>query len=105
MAASADYDAPRWPLSDDASNDSLQILTGRATNTRSGPVDADETDLNEALELPGADLSNLLLERELTVRVVPMQTAEFACASCFLITPRTRLAHSKAGRLICRDCA
>ena len=51
-------------------------------------VDVDETDFNENLELPGADLSG----EELTVRVLPKQEDEFTCSSCFLVQHRTRLA-------------
>jgi hypothetical protein len=102
--ARTDYDAPRRTQTEDTDDDSLQALNARRTDTQSSAVDVDETDLNEALELPGADLSNLS-EDELTVRVVPQQADEFTCASCFLVHHRSRLARETRGQIICRDCA
>jgi hypothetical protein len=102
MAVATDYDAPRRTQTEDTDDDSLQALNPRRTDTQSG--DVDETDLNEALELPGADLSNLS-EDELTVRVVPQQADEFTCTCCFLVHHRSRLARQTRGQIICRDCA
>lgn len=105
MTASADYDTPRQrPTMEDGEDDSWRIPRAGGADIRSGAVAIDETDLNEA-ELPGADLSNLLFEQELSVRVVHMQADEFTCSHCFLIYPRARLAPNRQGRLICRDCA
>jgi hypothetical protein len=95
-----DYDAPR-KTDDDLSEDSLEELKNRRMDTSSGIVDVDETDLAESLELPGADLSN----EELSVRVLPRQSDEFTCSSCFLVHHRSQLASEKNGQLICRDCA
>ena len=81
-----DYDAPRRTETDDVSEDSLEELKARR---------------NEALELPGADLSG----EELSVRVVPKQADEFTCSSCFLVQHRSRLASEKNGVMICTDCA
>jgi hypothetical protein len=100
MAVATDYDAPRRTQTTD--DDSLEALNARRTDTQS--VDVDETDLNEALELPGADLSNLS-EDELTVRIVPQQADEFTCTSCCLVHHRSRLARETRGQIICRDCA
>ncbi len=104
MAVATDYDAPRRTQTEDTDDDSLEALNARRTDTQSSAVDIDETDLNEALELPGADLSNLS-EDELTVRVVPQQADEFTCTSCFLVHHRSRLARQTRGQTICRDCA
>jgi Domain of unknown function (DUF4193) len=38
------------------------------------------------------------------VRVVPKQSDEFTCSSCFLVQHRTRLALHKGDQLICADC-
>jgi Domain of unknown function (DUF4193) len=95
-----DYDAPR-KTDEDLSEDSLEELKNRRMDKSSGVVDVDETDLAESLELPGADLSN----EELSVRVLPRQSDEFTCSSCFLVHHRSQLAAEKNGRLICRDCA
>src|SRR5271156_2992005 len=99
-----DYDAPRRGDVDELSEDSLEELKARRAEAQSGAIDVDETELNESLELPGADLSSLSGE-ELTVRVIPKQEDEFTCSSCFLVHHRSRLAREKNGQLICRDCA
>ena len=96
-----DYDQPRRNESDDLGEDSLEELKARRAEAQASSVDVDETDLNEALELPGADLSG----EELTVRVLPKQSDEFTCSSCFLVHHRSRLARERNGQLICRDCA
>ncbi|WP_116951499.1 DUF4193 domain-containing protein [Jiangella endophytica] len=95
-----DYDAPR-KTDEDLSEDSLEELKNRRMDKSSGIVDVDESDLNESMELPGADLSN----EELAVRVLPRQADEFTCSQCFLVHHRSQLAKEKDGMLICRDCA
>ncbi|RBY90584.1 DUF4193 domain-containing protein [Blastococcus sp. TF02A-26] len=96
-----DYDAPRRNEADELGEDSLEELKARRAEAQSSSVDVDETDFNENLELPGADLSN----EELTVRVLPKQEDEFTCSRCFLVQHRTRLASSRGDQLLCRDCA
>ena len=96
-----DYDAPRRSEVDELGEDSLEELKARRAEAQSGSIDVDEAELNENLELPGADLSG----EELTVRVVPKQEDEFTCSSCFLVHHRSQLASDKGGRLICRECA
>ena len=98
-----DYDAPRRGDVDELSEDSLEELKARRAEAQSGSIDVDETDLNESLELPGADLSSLSGE-ELTVRVLPKQDDEFTCSSCFLVHHRSRLARHRNGQFTCRDC-
>ncbi|NEE01422.1 DUF4193 domain-containing protein [Phytoactinopolyspora halotolerans] len=95
-----DYDAPR-KTEEDISEDSIEELKTRRMDTSASMVDIDESDLNEALELPGADLSN----EELAVRVLPRQADEFTCSQCFLVHHRSQLAKEDNGRFICRDCA
>jgi hypothetical protein len=99
-----DYDAPRRGEVEEMGEDSLEELKARRAEAQSGTIDVDETELNESLELPGADLSSLSGE-ELTVRVLPKQADEFTCASCFLVHHRSRLARTRNGQPICRDCA
>jgi hypothetical protein len=99
-----DYDAPRRGDVDELSEDSLEELKARRAEAQSASIDVDETELNEALELPGADLSSMSGE-ELTVRVVPKQDDEFTCSRCFLVHHRSRLARQRNGQFICRDCA
>ena len=96
-----DYDAPRRGEADDLGEDSLEELKARRAEAQSGSIDIDETELNESLELPGADLSG----EELTVRVVPRQADEFTCAKCFLVHHQSQLAYERNGQSICRDCA
>jgi hypothetical protein len=95
-----DYDQPRRNEADELGEDSLEELKARRAEAQAGTVDVDEADLNEALELPGADLSG----EELTVRVLPKQSDEFTCSSCFLVHHRSQLESDKGGRLICKEC-
>ncbi|CEA07887.1 hypothetical protein BN1051_01213 [Arthrobacter saudimassiliensis] len=95
-----DYDAPR-KSEEDIKEDSLEELKTRRTETRSAVVDEDEAEAADAYELPGADLSG----EELLVRVLPAQSDEFTCASCFLVRHRSQIAAEKDGLLYCSDCA
>ena len=96
-----DYDAPRRSEADELGEDSLEELKARRAEAQSASVDVDETDFNESLELPGADLSN----EELTVRVLPKQEDEFTCSRCFLVHHRSQLAKEVGGQPVCRECA
>ncbi|QSE85503.1 DUF4193 domain-containing protein [Rhodococcus koreensis] len=93
-----DYDAPRVTESDETDT-SLEQLTASRKDTQSPVVDVEDTDTAESFELPGADLSG----EEFTVRIIPKQSDEFTCTSCFLVHHRSRLADAQ--QLICRDCA
>jgi len=95
-----DYDAPR-KTEEEQSEDSIEELKARRHEKNSGKVDEDEAEAAESFELPGADLSN----EELSVQVVPRQSDEFTCSSCFLVHHRSQLAEESKGQLICRDCA
>ena len=94
-----DYDAPR-KNEDDASEDSIEELKNRSSNRQAPVVDEDETETAEGFELPGADLS----DEELQVRVLPAQSDEFTCASCFLVRHRSQVAREQGGQLFCTDC-
>ena len=96
-----DYDAPRRTEESEIGEDSLEELKARRAEAQSSSVDVDEADLNEAIELPGADLSG----EELTVRVLPKQSDEFTCSSCFLVHHRSQLASEKGGRMVCKECS
>lgn len=96
-----DYDAPRRNEADELGEDSLEELKARRAEAQSSSVDVDETDFNENLELPGADLSN----EELTVRVLPKQEDEFTCSRCFLVHHRSQLAKEVGGLPVCSECA
>ena len=60
----------------------------------------DEAEAAEGFELPGADLS----DEELQVTVLPAQSDEFTCASCFLVRHRSQVALEEDGMLYCTDC-
>ncbi|HPU13454.1 MAG TPA: DUF4193 domain-containing protein [Aeromicrobium sp.] len=94
-----DYDAPR-KTEEEQSEDSIEELKARRHEKNSGKVDEDEVEAAESFELPGADLSH----EELAVQVVPKQSDEFTCMSCFLVHHRSQLASEKNGKPICRDC-
>lgn len=94
-----DYDAPR-KNDDEVNEDSIEELKNRSTNRQSAVVDEDETEAAEGFELPGADLS----DEELQVRVLPAQSDEFTCASCFLVRHRSQVARQEGNMLYCTDC-
>ncbi|WP_300345708.1 DUF4193 domain-containing protein [Nesterenkonia sp.] len=94
-----DYDAPR-KNDDDVNEDSIEELKNRSTNRQSAVVDEDEAEAAEGFELPGADLS----DEELQIRVLPAQSDEFTCASCFLVRHRSQVAREEGGQLFCTDC-
>jgi len=95
-----DYDAPR-KTEEENNEDSIEELKSRRHDKNSGKVDEDEVEAAEAFELPGADLSH----EELAVQVLPRQSDEFTCASCFLVHHRSQHSHDSAHGPICRDCA
>lgn len=94
-----DYDAPR-KTDEELNEESLEEIKAQSAKTTSG-VDMDEADLNEALELPGADLS----DESITVLVIPKKADEFTCSKCFLVNHISNKAREdKKGQPICRDC-
>ena len=95
-----DYDAPR-KTDEELAEDSLEELKARRADKASSAVDVDEAELAESLELPGADLS----DESLTVRVLPRQSDEFTCSSCFLVQHRSQLDHEGKSGPICKECA
>ena len=94
-----DYDAPR-KNEEELSQNSIEELKARRTDTQSAVVDEDETEAAEGFELPGADLAG----EELMVRVLPAQSDEFPFASCFLVRHRSQAAREKNGMTYCTDC-
>src|SRR3978361_150999 len=79
-----DYDAPR-KTEEELNEDSIEELKARRHDKNSGKVDEDEVEAAESFELPGADLSH----EELSVQVLPRQSDEFTCSTCFLVHHRT----------------
>src|SRR5690606_1992465 len=95
-----DYDASR-KTEDEQKEQSLEarrLTTGDLDKT-SGKVDEDETEAAEAYELPGADLSHVTLDIEVT----PKQADEFTCTGCFLVQHKSR--RSDPATDLCTDCA
>jgi hypothetical protein len=91
-----DYDAPRLREGDEDKPETLEGLHQSGSRT----VDLlEEGDPDGGLELPGADLSDLSLE----VQVLPKQSDEFTCTSCYLVAHRSQQAGP--GLNLCRDCA
>ncbi|GJF31156.1 dUTPase [Kitasatospora sp. NE20-6] len=96
-----DFDAPRTS-EDDQLDDGLRTLKATRTTTKASSIDVvDQLEADNALELPGADLTG----EELTVAVLPKQQDEFACTACYLVHHRSRLALTDDKRQICHDCA
>jgi len=96
-----DYDAPRNDVEQEGTDDSLEEIKAKRAEVTPDADAADETEVAENFELPGADLSG----EELTVKVLPQQQDEFTCSKCFLVHHRNRLAEQRKGGLVCRDCA
>jgi hypothetical protein len=95
-----DYDAPR-KTEEESPAESLEALqASRGGGAQTAVIDVDENDTAEGIDLPGADLSG----EELTVTVVPEQSDEFTCSSCFLVRHRSQVAKEKNGLKYCRDC-
>lgn len=94
-----DYDEPRGSGTDPVP-ESLEELAAVPGPARTADLDLEEADTAEAVELPGADLSNL----ELTVEIVPPKKDEFICSSCFLVHHRSQLARERNGEAICTEC-
>lgn len=94
-----DYDAPR-KTDEELNEESLEELKAQSA-TKASSVDIDEADLNESLELPGADLS----DESITVMVIPKKADEFTCSRCFLVNHRSQLAKEVKGQPVCNDCA
>lgn len=94
-----DYDAPRRSADQELETDSLEGL--KAAENAVSPMD-DDGEIVEPFDLPAQDLSG----EELNVTVVPRQSNEFTCASCFLVQRNNRISHTEDdGSIICLDCA
>jgi hypothetical protein len=98
--ATSDYDARRVSDADTHERSALRELAPTLPGTATAVVDDDPNDL-AFFELPGADLSG----EELSVTVIPQQSDEFTCTSCFLVQHRSRLHGSGSGGSVCTDCA
>jgi Domain of unknown function (DUF4193) len=101
-AMTVDYDTPRNADIDEMGEDSLGHLNARRNVASSSAIDTDESESTESFELPDVDIP---ADELLLVRVLPKQSDEFTCSSCFLVHHRSRLAGDKGGRLICTECA
>jgi Domain of unknown function (DUF4193) len=100
------YDAPPVAAVDDDEVHSLEELKGQRAAAQSRVIDVDETELNEALELPGADLSGLSGD-ELTVRVLPKRREIIPArpVSGFTTAPAWPASVSSAGQYAATACS
>lgn len=94
-----DYDVPRKSDLSTDTDSPLQQLKG-GNDGAAELLDLDEQELADRYKLPDIDLSG----EELMVQVVPQQSDEFVCTSCFLVHHRSNLAELGSGSRICRDC-
>ncbi len=101
MSTTVDYDAPRRRSQDEPDNDALAGLGSELSGTPAGELDDDLNEMPDRFELPGADLSG----EEFSMTVIPRQTDEFMCGSCFLVQHQSRRVNSGDGASICADCA
>ena len=101
IAAGDNLSTVQKKLRDELHEESLEELKARRVDAQSGQVDVDEAEAAESIELPGADLSG----EELSVRVVPRQTDEFACSRCFLVHHISQLAKGEGAKAVCKECA
>lgn len=92
-----DYDAPR---KSEEESDSIEALKERVPDKNSGSVDTEDAD-NPGFELAGADLSDV----DLDVVVLPLQSDEFTCVSCFLVRHRSQADHETDLGPVCRECS
>ncbi|MCU1572596.1 MAG: hypothetical protein JWO93_678 [Micrococcaceae bacterium] len=94
-----DYDAPR-AKDEEQPTESIEALQSQRGGAQTALIDVDESDTAEGIDLPGADLSG----EELLITVVPVQSDEFTCGSCFLVRHRSQKAAERNGQIYCRDC-
>lgn len=97
----ADYDARRQPSGESELGAETALRGVTSAHTRAGSEDIDAEDDGDAIDLPGAHLS----DETLTMRALPQQTDEFTCTCCFLVHHRSQLAAHHRGQPRCRDCA
>ncbi len=97
--ATTDYDTPR--VTEETDEESLEALSGgRNNDAATAVIDVDDGEAVDSFDLPDADITG----EELTVRVLPKQSDEFVCSSCFLVQHHSRLALRKDGQQICTEC-
>lgn len=93
-----DYDAPRASAGDEIEADSLEGL--KAAEAENSSIDEDG-DIIDSFQPPTVDVSG----EEISVTVVPRQSNEFTCSSCFIVQDKKRIAHTDPdGSAVCLDC-
>lgn len=97
--ANVDYDAPRTPPQ--PLDDSLEFLQEQRAAATAG-ADVAEHDFSQLALAAGYDIP----DEDLTVTVVPIQSDEFLCGSCFMVLHRGLSAGiRRRDDQVCRDCA
>ena len=85
---------------DDQAQQELKTLKAQHAKAHAG-FTAEEIEIAENLELPGADLS----DDNLALDILPKQLDEFTCTKCFLVHHRSQLDHESAIGPVCSDCS
>lgn len=100
-----DYDAPRRAKGEDEpeteSIEEVRAAERKRAGQQTDVIETEDLVSSGDFTLPGADLSNEMLE----VEVTPQQAGEFVCSSCFLVKAHTQLANPGARSPLCIDCA
>jgi hypothetical protein len=99
LGMATDYDAPRGNPDEAPEDASLQALRTQQANARSATAAQlleDVPDDAEAHDLPGSEV-----DAELTAVIIPQQSDELVCSSCFLVRHRDAL-NAKG---VCTDCS
>jgi len=86
-----DYDSPQASQQDEFTEPLDEQKTGKAPDA----IDLEEAELAETFELPG---------EELLVNVIPVQSDDFTCMSCFLVHHRSQPAREEAGKKYYSEC-
>lgn len=84
---------------DDALDEELQKLGGRAAGAQTEADD--QPDTAEPIDLPG----NEITDDTLSTRVMPEKNDEFTCTRCYLVHHHSQRAPDSGGDAVCLDCA
>ncbi len=85
---------------DDQAIQELKTLKAQHAKVHAGDA-AEEIEIAENLELPGADVN----DDNLALDILPKQLDEFTCTKCFLVHHRSQLDHESALGPVCSDCS
>ncbi|WP_431709601.1 DUF4193 family protein [Glutamicibacter uratoxydans] len=95
-----DYDAPRDSSREEEAAKQLASLNAGRTAVQATLIDEDEAELAEGFILPGTEID----PEEASVEIMPEQSDEFTCASCFMVRHRSLLVRQDGAALFCAEC-